>query len=72
MAHELIREIIGEDHDGSNDMHILYGGSVNSGNAEDLIQIEGVDGFLIGGASLDASSFASIIRTVEEVQENIK
>ena len=72
MAHELIREIIGEDHDGSNDMHILYGGSVNSGNAGDLIQIEGVDGFLIGGASLDASSFASIIRTVEEVQENIK
>jgi triosephosphate isomerase len=72
MAHELIREIIGENHDGSNDMHILYGGSVNSGNAEDLIQIEGVDGFLIGGASLDASSFASIIRTVEEVQENIK
>jgi len=72
MAHVVIREIIGENYDGGNDVHILYGGSVNSGNAKDLIQVEGVDGFLIGGASLDASSFASIIRTVEEVQENIK
>ena len=49
---------------------ILYGGSVNSGNAESLIQTEGVDGFLIGGASLDAGSFASIIKIVEEVQES--
>ena len=48
---------------------ILYGGSVNLGNAEDLIQVPGVDGFLIGGASLDIESFTSIARTVEMVQE---
>jgi triosephosphate isomerase len=46
----------------------LYGGSVKSGNAEELIQIPGVNGFLIGGASLDIESFASITRTVETVQ----
>jgi len=71
IAHEVIREIIGKSHDTGNDTHILYGGSVNSDNARDLIQTKGVDGFLIGGASLDANSFASVIRTVEEVQENI-
>jgi triosephosphate isomerase len=31
---------------------ILYGGSVKAANAEELIMVEGVDGFLIGGASL--------------------
>ena len=41
----------------SNNCHILYGGSVNTENAKDLIQIIGVDGFLIGGASLDKDSF---------------
>jgi len=71
IAHEVIREIIGKSHGTGNDTHILYGGSVNSDNARDLIQTKGVDGFLIGGASLDANSFASVIRTVEEVQENI-
>ena len=71
IAHEVIREIIGKNHGTGNDTHILYGGSVNSDNARDLIQTKGVDGFLIGGASLDANSFASVIRIVEEVQENI-
>ena len=32
---------------------ILYGGSVSSQNAKELILIDGVNGFLIGGASLD-------------------
>ena len=72
IAHTVIREIIGKNYGIGNDVHILYGGSVNSDNAKDLIQTKGVDGLLIGGASLDANSFASVIRTVEEVQENRK
>ena len=70
IAHQLIREVIGNKYGNEDEMHILYGGSVNSSNAESLIQTEGVDGFLIGGASLDAGSFASIIKIVEEVQES--
>ena len=69
LAHSAIRDILKNKLKGSDDVHILYGGSVNSANAEDLIQIEGVDGFLIGGASLKLDSFTSIARTVEMVQE---
>ena len=69
LAHSAIRDILKNKLKGSDDVHILYGGSVNSANAEDLIQIEGVDGFLIGGASLQLDSFTSIARTVEMVQE---
>ena len=70
IAHQFIREVIGNKYGNGDGTHILYGGSVNSGNAESLIQTKGVDGFLIGGASLDAGSFASIIKIVEEVQES--
>ena len=68
-AHEVIRDFIRKKFKNSNHIHILYGGSVNSDNAKSLIKTKGVDGFLIGGASLDAESFASIINIVEEVQE---
>jgi triosephosphate isomerase len=42
---------------------ILYGGSVNSGNAAALLTSPNVDGVLVGGASLDADGWASIVRT---------
>ncbi|MFI5230946.1 MAG: triose-phosphate isomerase [Gemmatimonadales bacterium] len=41
---------------------ILYGGSVNSGNAGALLAAPNVDGLLVGGASLDAEAWASIVR----------
>jgi triosephosphate isomerase len=41
---------------------ILYGGSVKPDNAGDLLTEEDVDGALVGGASLVASSFAAIAR----------
>jgi triosephosphate isomerase len=41
---------------------ILYGGSVNRGNATQLLAASDVDGLLVGGASLDADSWASIVR----------
>jgi len=44
-------------------LRILYGGSVNPDNAASLLSRPHVDGALVGGASLDAASFAAIIRT---------
>ncbi|HEX6790265.1 MAG TPA: triose-phosphate isomerase [Candidatus Krumholzibacteria bacterium] len=41
-------------------MRILYGGSVKPDNAAGLIARENVDGFLVGGASLDPASFVAI------------
>ena len=41
---------------------ILYGGSVTPENAGQLIEQENIDGFLVGGASLDAQSFAKIVQ----------
>jgi triosephosphate isomerase len=41
-------------------MRILYGGSVNAGNAEELLAGEDVDGALVGGASLKADAFLAI------------
>lgn len=41
-------------------IRIVYGGSVKSTNAADILKIENVDGALVGGASLDPISFAKI------------
>ncbi|MCZ6726722.1 MAG: triose-phosphate isomerase [Acidobacteria bacterium] len=41
---------------------ILYGGSANPDNAADLIAQPDLDGFLVGGASLDPDKFLTIIR----------
>jgi triosephosphate isomerase len=40
---------------------ILYGGSVKPGNAAELLALPDVDGALVGGASLEAESFAAIV-----------
>lgn len=42
---------------------ILYGGSVNPANARTLLSAPEVDGLLIGGASLDASSWLAIVHS---------
>ena len=49
-------------------LRILYGGSVKPDNADELIRVDGVDGFLVGGASLDVDTFVRIIRAVEEYE----
>ena len=43
-------------------MRILYGGSVKPENAKSLMAEEEIDGALVGGASLDAKSFAAIVK----------
>ncbi|MEO8054769.1 MAG: triose-phosphate isomerase [Acidobacteriota bacterium] len=44
---------------------ILYGGSVTPANAPELFRQAGVDGGLVGGASLDAAAFGAILRAAE-------
>jgi triosephosphate isomerase len=43
-------------------MRILYGGSVKPHNAKELMAHPEIDGALVGGASLDAKSFAAIVK----------
>jgi triosephosphate isomerase len=53
-AHAFIRSLI--------DLPVLYGGSVKPENAAELCAQPDVDGALVGGASLDVDSFATICR----------
>lgn len=43
-------------------VRIQYGGSVSPENCEELLSRDGIDGALVGGASLDAAKFAAIVR----------
>jgi triosephosphate isomerase len=43
------------------DVRIQYGGSVNAKNARELLSCPDIDGALVGGASLEAASFAAIV-----------
>ncbi len=64
VVHALIRGIIAREFDESTaeKLPILYGGSVKPANALELMSQEDIDGALVGGASLDADSFAGIVR----------
>jgi triosephosphate isomerase (TIM) len=53
-AHAVIKELL--------EVPVLYGGSVKPENAEELLSQEGVDGALVGGASLDVESFTALCR----------
>lgn len=50
-------------------IRILYGGSVKSSNAAELSKLPDVDGFLVGGASLKADEFVSIVKRVQETKK---
>ncbi len=49
------------DRDAAERVRVLYGGSVKPDNAAELMAQPDIDGFLVGGASLDAESFATIV-----------
>lgn len=61
--HDFIRKTIGNQHGlaVANATSILYGGSVNAGNARDLFEQYDIDGALVGGASLKLEDFTTII-----------
>lgn len=45
----------------ANEVQILYGGSVKAESAADYLAINGIDGLLVGAASLDANVFSTIV-----------
>ena len=55
----LLREIGGEDI--AEEVRILYGGSVKPGNVGEIMAQQDVDGGLVGGASLEAETFAKLV-----------
>ncbi len=59
-AHQCIRNIFNTNGFNGNEISILYGGSVTNENAAELSSITDVDGFLVGGASLDVEKFYAI------------
>ena len=63
-VHALIRKTLAEmaSEAVAQGVRIQYGGSVKPGNAKELFSMPDIDGGLIGGASLDAHSFAEIVR----------
>ncbi|MGE5479999.1 MAG: triose-phosphate isomerase [Chloroflexota bacterium] len=70
-AHYFIRKFILSLYPGSA-LRILYGGSMNAGNASELLSLPDVDGGLIGGASLAAESFLTIIQKAETITNATK
>ena len=56
------------DADRASQVSILYGGSMNAGNAASLLEMENIDGGLIGGASLKPAEFAAIVQAANEVK----
>lgn len=62
-----IRSVVAELYgtNAANNITILYGGSMNSSNAAELLSKSDIDGGLIGGASLKADDFANIIKNAK-------
>ena len=62
--HEFIRNLIKSNYgvEISENVQILYGGSVKPTNAKEIFSLEDVDGGLIGGASLNSSDFGNIVK----------
>jgi len=61
-AIEFIRALVAVRSDAAAEaIRIVYGGSVKPGNAADVLSPNGIDGALVGGASLDPNDFAAIV-----------
>lgn len=61
---KVLRDLVSDDV--AESIPILYGGSVEAYNAEDLIRDGHIDGFLVGHASLDPAEFGDILKTADE------
>ena len=59
--HSSIRVLLKSNVSFSKNVSILYGGSVNAENANEILSLDNVDGALVGGASLKIKEFSKII-----------
>jgi triosephosphate isomerase len=66
-VHKFIRNLVAQcwNRETADSIRILYGGSVKPDNSKSLWDMEDIDGFLIGGASLKADSFTAIVESVK-------
>ena len=64
-VHALLRQQLQAASASADRVRILYGGSMNAGNAASLLAQPDIDGGLIGGASLKVADFLSIIRAAQ-------
>ena len=64
--HAVIRQHLASKYDPrvADNISILYGGSVNAGNAKELFASDDVDGGLVGGASLKSREFTEIVKSM--------
>lgn len=63
-VHAVLRAQLASAHAQGEQVRILYGGSMNAGNARDLLAQPDIDGGLIGGAALKAADFLQIVQAV--------
>ncbi|HRP01731.1 MAG TPA: triose-phosphate isomerase [Candidatus Kapabacteria bacterium] len=68
-VHSFLRNFINDNY-GISDNRILYGGSLNENNAEELLKMPDIDGGLIGGASLKLNSFVTIIKIADTISKD--
>ena len=59
--HKYIKDVVQSNSENNLSPKVLYGGSVTDKNAESFFKEEFVDGALVGGASLDGTTFAKIV-----------
>jgi triosephosphate isomerase len=71
---QFIRDVLAKlwDKGIAQDLRILYGGSVTSANTAEFISHPEIDGALVGGASLKAEEFVSIVEQSAEIKERKK
>ncbi|MBQ1475817.1 MAG: triose-phosphate isomerase, partial [Firmicutes bacterium] len=63
---KIIRNVVRVYHgNAADDVKILYGGSVKPENAKEILDMEDIDGALVGGASLDPDDFLKIIKQAQ-------
>jgi len=69
-AHKFLRELLADllGDEVAQVKRILYGGSANPDNAASLFSEPDIDGFLVGGASLDPEKFLAIIRSCGSIE----
>lgn len=70
-AIKLIRKIITNLYDEkiANEASIIYGGSLNEQNVKEIAKIDGLNGVLVGGACLNATNFANIVKNFDAVKK---
>jgi hypothetical protein len=66
-VHSVLRGQLAAASTRASEMRLLYGGSVNAGNAQELFAQPDIDGALVGAASLKAADFSAICRAASHV-----